>query len=342
MAAVACGCGGSASGRGEGEAVATLEPTSATLGLSYDGASVDAVLIDSATTSVRVLRVTGSTTSTVPLNHTDFGDYAQNLTLRTNPSKTTVVSGGNAYFLGMYGVTVAPLDGSTSATFYTMPKSILGAFEVDGGSVYASACDVANSTSFGRFDANGAWELLFTGSVPTSDDTCANGAMTADTDAVYFSTSQAIRAYSKSDGTVRTVVDLQGPTLPADPLAVNSTSIVWFDWFDTAFHIASKTAETPAQSAALGATTLLRLSQTSDLAPSAVFATDDAVYWLTLTELHRLTIATGQDEVMAKHPAKTGYYEGLATDGENVFFTDDTLGAADGGFGGVVLRSVPR
>jgi len=177
--------------------------------------------------------------------------------------------------------------------------------------------------------------------VPSIDESCFGGAVTADADAVYWSTTQAIRAYSKHDGTVRTVVDLGGLANAPPLLAIGGGSIVWFDSLDAAFHAADRSGTTPSLPAALGATTLLRLDALNDPAPFSMLATSDRVYWLTFFGLHRLLTAGGKAHLLASRPQRTGHFFALATDGRNVYFTDGDA-SADGGSGALTLRSVAQ
>jgi hypothetical protein len=72
-----------------------------------------------------------------------------------------------------------------------------------------------------------------------------------------------------------------------------------------------------------------------------MFMTPDDIYWLTPFELHRLALADGKDEALAQRKVGGGLYMGLATDGQDIYFTDTNV-PGDGGLGAVVLRSVPQ
>lgn len=347
LAIGAMACGG-ASDPGEGTFVAHLTSNGTAISVSVDRGDVYVVLIDAAgSLRISVDRVRGSDVTTMPMAAPDWSDYASGIAT-LDAAKSAVVSDGKAYFLGQSGVTVVPLDGSPSRTLYEPdPQSptrghafnVLGAFAVDGESIYVCDSDLTTATTnFGRFDADGTWELLFAGSLPAQDETCFDGAMAVDASAVYWSTSQAIRAYSKRNGTVTTVVDLQeladAPTL----LAVDDSSVAWFDMLDLAFHVADKKRTTPSTSAALGATALTQLAP-SDLTPLSLLAMGSSVYWLTGLDLHRLPKGGGSPDVLAHRPQQGGEYMGLATDGKQIYFTDSGRDG-DGGSGEVTLRSV--
>jgi hypothetical protein len=347
---LATGCGDQVSSPADGLPVATVTLEGTTLAMSLDGEDTYVILIDNRDVPhIAVDWVHGSEVTPMPIAVTDWLDYLGNLFIRVNPTTTALVSGGIAYFIGAYGVTVVPLDGSASQTFYQPnPESpighvynSLGSFTVDGGQIYVSDADIStNSNNFGRFDANGAWELLFMGPAPLLKESCLGGGMVADADAVYWTTSLAIRAYNKHDGTVTTVVDLAGRSSLAPSLVtIGGDSIVWFDWFDAAIHVANKAGTTPA--AALGPTGRLDFGPAAP-PPFSMFATADRVEWLTGEQLQRLPLAGGQPEVLvATRPAQGGFYLGLAPDGHNVYFTYDAMGS-DGGPGEVTVRSFPE
>jgi hypothetical protein len=345
ISVTACGGGTVPS---EGSGVAQLTAMGHVINVSVDRGDVYVILLDSSgSLRIAVERVRGSAVTQMPLAPTDWSDYAASLQVGLDPPKTALVSGGKAYFLGAYGVTVVPLDGSPSRTLYQPngrslaghAHNSLGAFAVDGDSVYACDSDLTtNSINFGRFDANGNWELLVTGSSPASEETCFDGGMAVDAAAVYWSTSQSIRAYSKHDGTVTTVVNLGGLSLAPPLLAIGGGSLAWFDTLDLAFHVVNKKSMTPSLPAALGPTTLVEFGP-ADPAPFSMLATGDDIYWLTPFELHRLSTSGGAPDLLAHRPQSGGLFMGLATDGKNLYFTD-TDGAADAG-GDVTLRSVP-
>jgi hypothetical protein len=348
-ALLAAGCGGRSSAPGEGTAKATLSVRGATINVSVDGGDVYVILIDTAIQArISVLRVRGADVTSMPIaTTTDWSDYLANTDIGVNPTSTALVSGGKGYFLGAYGVTIVPLDGSASATLYPPPLvpgaghayDVVGAFTVDAGSVYVCESDEAtDSTNLARFDPDGTWEVLFAGTVPSINERCEGSTIAADADAVYWATSQAIRAYDKRDGTVRTIVDLEEGSPPWF-LAVAGDTLAWFDTFDLSFHSASKTALTPHEPAALGATTLFHVDDAAP-APFSMFATTAGIYWLSPFELHRQAFTDGTDEALAQRSVG-GSYLGLATDGKDIYFTDTNV-PGDGGLGTVVLRSVPQ
>jgi hypothetical protein len=341
--ATACGGGGTPDA---GATVATISQRGTPINANVDGGAVYVILIDdSSVLQMAVERVSSSGITDLPLATTDWSDYAMSGLVGLNPTQTALVRDGKAYFLGAYGVTVVPLDGSPSTILYQpLPVpvpghafSVLGAFTVDAGSVYVCYRDTPTGLSdFGRFNPDGTWELLYTGSLPGEDETCYGGGITSDEDAVYWATSDAIRAYNKHDGTVTTVVGLGGLTIAPSPLAVSGDSLVWFDWFDAAFHAASKAATTPDSPAALGATTLFRLAPT-DFAPFSMIATSTHFYWLSEYDLYRLRTVGGQADALAHHEDATDVFRGLAADDQKVYFLD--YGLNDGGPGTVTLRS---
>lgn len=349
----ACGGGEGAPKPNEGTNVATLAAQGSTIALSFDGSAIYAIVQSTSSSGtsasgIAVDRVNGSEVTAMPIAPTDWSDYSMNVGRGSNPAKTALVSGGVAYFLGFYGVTVVPLDGSPSSTLYVpapgsnstsanSANAPLGAFIVDAGNIYVCDYDFStNSTNFGRFDQDGTWDLLFTGTRPSQDESCSLGAMAVDPDAVYWSTTAAIRAYSKADGTVRTVVALEGLSLAPPLLAAAGGSVAWFDWFDTAFHVASTNGSTPDTPAALGATTLLQV-QGSAPAPFSMLSTAQDVYWLSPVAIHRLPLDGGPDDVLASG-AQTDFFVGLAADGQELYFTEEVLD--DGGPGELTVRAV--
>ncbi len=344
----ATACGGGALDPGEGTGVAHVTATGNVINLSIDRGDVYIIFLDSSSSPrIAVVRARGSEVTQMPLAPTDWSDYSASLQIGLDPAKSALVSGGKAYFLGEYGVTVVPLDGSPSRTLYQpggLPQvghaeNSLGSFAVDGDSVYACDRDLTtNSTNFGRFGADGQWELLVTGSSPPEEE-CFAGGMAVDADAVYWSTSQSIRAFSKHDGTVTTVVNLGGLSLPPPLLAIGGGSLAWFDTLDLAFHVVNKKSMTPSLPAALGPTTLVEFGPT-DPGPLSMLATGDHVYWLTGFDIHRLSMGGGSPDLLAHRSQSGGLFMGLATDGKNLYFTN-TDGGGDGGGGDVTLRSVP-
>jgi hypothetical protein len=343
IGAIACGA---SSNTGEGTVLAHLTSSGHAIAVSVDRGDVYVVLLDNAgSLRLAVDRVRGSDVTAMPMAPTDWSDYAAGSQVGLDPAKSALVSGGKAYFLGEYGVTIVPLDGSPSRTLYEPNAqdpsqhafNTLGAFAVDGQSVYV--CDSLMANDFGRFDADGTWKVLFTGSLSAWDESCFVGAIAVDADAVYWSTNRAIRAYRKRDGTVTTVVNL-GELAEAPPLiAIDATSVAWFDMLDLAFHVADKKRTTPDTSAALGATALVQFALTDPM-PFSLLATRANVYWLTGIDLHRLPTGGGQADTLAERPQQGGTFMGLATDGKQLYFAN-TDSAADGGSGDVTLRSVP-
>lgn len=318
------------------------------IGLSVDAGEVYVVVLDAnGALQLEVLRVRGSVVEKMPIAPTDWSDYGMGGKVGLDPAKTIQVSGGKAYFLGGYGVTVVPLDGSPSRTLYPPdPRSpllrsydIMGSFAVDGDTVYACESDMtADATSFGRFDASGTWEVLFTGPSPSSEESCFAGSMAVDPGAVYWATSRSIRAYAKEGGAVTTVVSLGGLSLAPSLVAVGGSSLAWFDYLDLALHVVDKKGMTSSLPSALGPTTLARFSP-SDQAPFAMLVNGGHVYWQTFYELHGLSTSGGTPDLLAHRPQSGGRFMGLATDGKNLYFTD-TDGDGDGG-GDVTLRSAP-
>jgi hypothetical protein len=75
-------------------------------------------------------------------------------------------------------------------------------------------------------------------------------------------------------------------------------------------------------------------------APFQMLATGDHLYWITPFELDRLPLSGGSPNTLAQRPAG-GLYMGLASDGKNLFFTDEDL-APDGGVGDLALRSAAQ
>jgi hypothetical protein len=350
--AAACG-GGAAPDPGGGRIVATLDHRGDTIAVSVDNGDVYVILLDAKSSpKMAVERVHGTEVTPMPLGPVDWSDYADSLMVGLDPPKTALVSGGKAYFLGAYGVTILPLDGTPGRTLYPPAPSpapptdhaydSMGAFTVDEGNVYVCDRDLTtNSNNFARFRTDGTWEVLFTGPTPIDDDDCFAAAVAVDADAVYWSTSQAIRAFNKLDGTVRTVVALQGPSLPPPLLAVGGESLFWFDDFDTAFHGTPKSGTTPAISTALGATTLLPIVPT-DPAPFSMIGAGDRVYWMTPFDLHQMPFAGAAANVLAHRARQGGLYLGLAADSQYVYFTNSDLDSgSDAGSGEVTLRAVP-
>jgi hypothetical protein len=101
-----------------------------------------------------------------------LADYSQSFLVGDNPTKTALVNGGKAYFLGAYGVTVVPLDGSATTTLYppgpggTHAIDLFGAFTVGSGDIYVCESGLSTGTTdLGRFDPDGTWEFLFTGTL---------------------------------------------------------------------------------------------------------------------------------------------------------------------------------
>lgn len=349
--AAACGGGGQAAPKpGDGTNVATLSLQGAPLALSFDGSAIYAIVFQpTSSPQIAVDRVDGSEVTAIPIAVTDLSDYVTNNQIGINPTKTALVSASVAYFLGVYGVTVVPLDSSPSSTLYvpapgsnsTTVNSFnapLGSFIVDSGSIYVCDYDfTTNSTNFGRFNQDGTWDLLFTGDRPAQDESCSAGAMAVDASAVYWSTTAAIRAYGKADGTVRTVVALEGLSLAPPLLAAGGGSVAWFDWFDAAFHVASVNGTTPDTPAALGATTRLQLAGSAPT-PFSLLSTAQNLYWLTPYDLHRLPIDGGPDDVLASRSTQTDAFIGLAADSQTLYFTDWDPG--DGGLGDLTVRAV--
>ncbi len=344
----ACG-GGTASSQPSEETIAGTISVGDAFSVSADGSDIYVLTLGSAevaggaatTLAIVATRFRASQTDTFTLA-ADWSDFAASPAFKLAPAKTAVVQGGVAYFLGFYGVTVVPIDGGNSQIFEESPAMDipLYSFGVGGGFVYA--CDsnlTTNSTNFGRFDAGGSWHLLYAGTLPASDETCFFGAVAVDTDAVYWSTSRAIRAYDLADGSVRTVVTLQAPDEAPTFLTISGDSLVWYDDLDTAFHAVNKTAVTDGTAMALGASTIARLGG-QDLAPFSMVATDTNVYWLTPLDLHRVPAAGGDEEVLAQ-TASPNLYLGLATTNGNLYFAEDT-GLGDGGLGSVTLRTRPQ
>jgi hypothetical protein len=70
-----------------------------------------------------------------------------------------------------------------------------------------------------------------------------------------------------------------------------------------------------------------------------MFTANDRLYWLTLGGLHRLTLADGRDDVLAEVPQGAGFFMGLGTDGQDVFFTSSNL-PGDGANGELIVREV--
>lgn len=334
-------CGGSASTHPSPTLIARLTAQGNAIALSVDGGDVYVILIDDLVVAqLKVLRVRGTEVTSMPANIADLSDYAKSGVIGLNPALTARVSGGTAYLMGGYGVTVVPLDGTPSTTWYPEVQSPggLGAFTVDEGQVYVCGTDLGSNTLFlGRFDAGGAWQVLYTSDRPAQDESCFAGAITADSEAVYWSTGRAIRAYDKSTGAMRTVVDLGNDPFPPRPLVVSGGSLVWFD-SDSAFHVADKETSTPATSAALGATTRLHIDPLSDPVPFSMIATSDRVYWLSPQALHRFPTGEGADDVLASRPLGSGIYWGLGTDEHLVYFLGVDL--PDGGPGPLTLEGV--
>jgi hypothetical protein len=347
-AILATGCGGTTSTPSEGAVVAELSSRGNAVAVSVDAGDVFVLLLDaSGSPHVAIDRVRGSVVSTMTLAPTDWSDYSAGSLVGLDPAQTAVVSRDKGYFLGQFGVTVVTLDGSSSRTLYAPSASgggghafnELGAFGVDEGNVYVCESDFStNSTNLGRFDADGTWTVLFTGSPPMHGESCFGGAVVADANAVYWSTSQAIRAYDKRSGAVRTVVDLGGLSLPPPLLALDGGSLAWFGELDGAFHVASAAATTPDVPAVLGATTVARIAWDSP-APFSMLATGGRLYWLTPFDLQRLPLQGGAADALARRPQANGLYMGLATDGKNLYFTD-AHGAGDAG-GPLTLCSAP-
>ncbi len=161
----ATACGGGALDPGEGTDVAHLSATGNVINLSIDRGDVYIIFLDSSSSPrIAVVRARGSEVTQMPLAPTDWSDYSASLQIGLDPAKSALVSGGKAYFLGEYGVTVVPLDGSPSRTLYQpggLPQvghaeNSLGSFAVDGDSVYACDRDLTtNSSNFGRHAAEG-------------------------------------------------------------------------------------------------------------------------------------------------------------------------------------------
>ncbi len=346
-AALLAACGGSSSSNtpSEGTSLGTLT-VDAPIGVSADGSDVYVLSAERANSSVTspvsvaATRFRGSQVDTFALA-ADWSDFGQNLAVSLQPAKISTVQGGIAYFLGAYGVTVVPIAGGDSQIFEESQAENyeLVTFGVGGGFVYACDFDIETNTShFGRFDAQGSWQLLYTSTLP-GEETCSYGAVAVDTDAVYWSTNRAIRAYDIADGSIRTVVNLQTPDDPPWLLAISGDSLVWFDLLDTGFHAVAKTALTDDSSAALGASTIARINP-NDPAPFSMVATATDVYWLSSFALHRVPTAGGDDEILAETALPNRYVGLAAVDGKLYFAEDSRLD--DGGVGTATLRTRPQ
>ena len=347
--ALACGgCGGRArsDASGPGDPVAVLAHAGGTVSVSADGDDVYAILLESTIGGVPLVSIQryrdGGITE-MPFQVNDWSDWSASGVFPDNPAQTALVSGGKAYFMGAYGVTVAPLDGTPGATFYPPPGgpsgNMLGSFAADSTGVYFERGNFdANTLSLLRFDPSGGWTELFTTDPSGPPESGLAGAAVADQGTLYWSTTRAIRAYSEADGTVRTVVALAGEALAPPLLTVSGDTLVWFDFLDAGLHAVDKTSSTPDDSASLGATTILRLDG-SDPGPYALVGTPDHAYWLSVVGLHELPIHGDLPSLKATGSTSAAL-QGLAAAGSDLYFT--TVDFSDGGLGEVTFRSVSQ
>src|SRR5580658_8854731 len=110
---LATGCGDEVSSPADGLPVATVTLEGTTLAMSLDGEDTYVILIDDKDVPhIAIDWVHGSEVTPMPIAVTDWLDYLNNLFLPVNPTTSVLVRGGIAYFLGAFGVTVVPLDGS--------------------------------------------------------------------------------------------------------------------------------------------------------------------------------------------------------------------------------------
>jgi hypothetical protein len=338
-------CGGNSlpGDPGPGTAIAVLSDNALQLNLDADGTDLFATIVDlhSAAPRFAVLRARGTHVVDLPLAATDWSDYAKTPNTAI-PNNTVRVQGGKAYFLGIGGVTVVPLDGSASKVLLVRVGSppiegntIMGAFTVDQETIYLCYEDLLrHGAAFGRFLPDGTWEVL--SSPGDSGESCFEGSVVADADSVFWSTTRAIRVFRKRDGALASAVDLSAHGLDWAPwqIQTTSTSIVWVDL--TGIYAASKTATSLA-----GDATAIARFQSTDPFVHSLLASDDQVYWLTRTDLFRAPESGGTATLLAHRPYAPGLFLGLAALEGNLYFVASEYAASSDTFA-LTLRSVPQ
>jgi hypothetical protein len=334
------GC--SAGTPGEGTFVAQVNNNGAPINVSVDGSDVYVVLMDQTAASPRVavVRVQGTQVAKMPLGATDWSDYTKSQIVDINPTQTARVSGGRAFFLGYAGITIVSLDGSPGQVLYPPPDpgdppgpplDYLGAFTVDGGDVYVCgnvpSRDLSTGTRLWRIRPQGTWERLFAWS---GSDACFGSAIAVDADSVYWSTQNTLRAWDRTTGQTRTVVEGGlGQSVGVPELAVSRDSLIWLD--ESGVHAARKTA-TPSTST----DALLSPFKPTDPVVFSLVTSPDHIYWMNQIMLFGMPLAGGSVDVLAQRPLPPGSFVGLALRGATLYF-----GEAMGAPGRVLLRSVP-
>lgn len=187
--------------------------------------------------------------------------------------------------------------------------------------------DPAANTRLWRIRSDGTWERLFSWSI---DEPCFGSAIAADAGAVYWSTKDSLRAWDKTSGQTRTVVEggFAG-SVGVPELAVSGDSLVWLD--SDGVHVTSKTATTSSSS-----DTLRSPFKQTDPRVFSLATSRDHIYWMNQMTLFGMSFAGGSVDVLAHRSPPPGTFMGLALHGSTLYFAE-TMGAP----GSVSLRSVP-
>jgi hypothetical protein len=334
---VACGSSG-AHGPGEGDVVAELGAKSLPMGLSIDGGHFFVPIVADAPLRVTILRGDGATSSEVPLGPVDFADYAENTRVGLDPASTVAVARGRAYFLGRYGVTVAPLDGTPGRTFFRLPSpgtteahsfdGFVGGFAVDGDDAYVCYTDGDDERALlGRYRADGTWEDLARSDVR---EKCYGVPLAVDNEAVYWATSRNVRRWEKA--TRVSSVIATGLNDAPDSLAVGGDSLLVLR--DDLRRIDKR------RDAPLDSSQEIFQLQSEDPAVFSVAADASYAYVLSLHELRRFPLAGGPPDVLAQRGAP-GAFIGLALDAQRLYFVDVDADAS-GNATRMTIRAVTR
>jgi hypothetical protein len=269
--------------------------------------------------ALNILRYEGSGWAEIPTTKgLDLSDFAENFcnTLAFDVGQTVVIGASRVYFVGLRGVTVVPLDGS--APFFTEhPDSpvVLGGFGLaDGDDLYLTMGPTvhSSSSSLQRVHPDGTWESL--ASFP---DEWSTNPLVADDQAVYWATDQYLRAWSKSDRTVRTIAFLE---LQPDVLAVSGEQLLLASGYVLA--IDKATTFDPLHPDPAGKA----IFPAGLFDPAVIALTADAenVYLATQIEVAAVHLADGVITTLAERDPPPGQFFGLVIDPvtQQLEFTD--------------------
>jgi hypothetical protein len=330
---VACGSS-SPAGPGEGEVVAELAAKDLPMGISVEDGRAYVPVIAHDPLRVSILKAEGGASSEISLGAVDFADYAQNARIGLDPASTVAVGRGRAYFLGFYGVTVAPLDGTAGRTLYRPPTpgttedhsydGYVGGFALDGDVAYVCYTETVDGRSLlGRYRADGTWEDL-----ARSDgrERCDGASLAVDDQAVYWATSRTVYRWDKATRASSVVATglndaPMGLAVSGDSLLVLRDDLRRLD----------KRGNAP-----LDASQELVQLQPEDLAVLSIAVDETYGYTLSQGELRRIPLAGGPSELRAQRGVP-GAFIGLASDAQRVYFVD-----VDADHGGNVTRMTLR